>query len=179
MKNEPIVILAGGDSRRAGIDKAVMMTTCGLNALDYQVQQAQSLSSETWVSGPKRPTQYPVKWLKDKTGSGPLAGILAALVALESGYITVLPIDTPLVSPGVLLKLRQSLSANIIAFEDQPLVGRWYKSEQFFLEQALVLGKFDVVPYIESRPHRWLGDSNLENLNTQQEWQEFWQSQPS
>lgn len=92
------VVLAGGQSRRMGRDKAWIQFR-GLSLLQRQAGLARSLSPErTFISG--RPdTDYAalgVEVLLDRQpGCGPLGGIETALDACESPLLLVIAVDMP------------------------------------------------------------------------------------
>lgn len=99
------VILAGGQSRRMGRDKA-WIEWGGQTLLARQVARARSLGpAEVFVSG-RGDTDYSALGCRVLTdpvaGVGPLAGVLAALRASSASHVLVLAVDLPLMSEAVL-----------------------------------------------------------------------------
>lgn len=104
----PLIILAGGSSRRmGGVDKA-LITTDGMTYLRRIVHEAQPLCHSIVVVGATRTTEadLPVMWTLEPTpGTGPLAGLAAGFAALAlpassagdgaSQFVAVLSCDAP------------------------------------------------------------------------------------
>ncbi|MGY5449494.1 molybdenum cofactor guanylyltransferase [Agarivorans sp. MS3-6] len=93
------VVLAGGQSRRMGTDKA-MLSLKGKTLLATKVNQLEAvLASPCYVSG-----YYPAfRCIADKGEShGPLSGILSCLEALEGDACLIVPVDMPLLSNQVI-----------------------------------------------------------------------------
>ena len=108
-----VVILCGGDSRRMGIDKA-LVDLDGSPLLRRHVETILSLNLDVPIyvsSGAKRYEildDCGVVYAPDVVaGAGPLSGLAGALITAEkaggtSGHVFAMPVDT-LVPPGVLL----------------------------------------------------------------------------
>ncbi len=92
------VLLAGGQSRRMGRDKALLPLADGRLLWQRQLGILQELEpAELLISGPGREGFSPdVPLLADRTpGLGPLSGIAAALGAMHSPRLIVLAVDMP------------------------------------------------------------------------------------
>lgn len=99
------VLLAGGQSRRMGRDKALLSLPDGRLLWQRQLGVLQKLEpAELFISGPARegfPADVPL--LADATpGLGPLSGIAAALGAMRSPLLVVLAVDMPTMTAGYL-----------------------------------------------------------------------------
>ena len=99
------VLLAGGQSRRMGRDKALLPLPDGRRLWERQLGVLRALEpAELFISGPARggfPADVPL--LADETpGLGPLAGIAAALKAMRSPRAVVLAVDLPAMATGFL-----------------------------------------------------------------------------
>ena len=100
-----VAILSGGESRRMGVDKA-MLTVDGLPLIEKQVRNVRKAFGDIplWVcSGPRRYPiidDYNVTYLDDALpAGGPLAGIAQALHSAspedgDEGRVLVIPCDT-------------------------------------------------------------------------------------
>lgn len=116
-----VAILAGGESRRMGKDKA-FLTYRGKRFIETIAQVALKVSDDVMVViGSKQEGEF--RWLaslKNQEEGGvsisllsdeyrlknPVGGILTAAQHARHEYMTVLPCDSPLVSPGVIKFLR-------------------------------------------------------------------------
>ena len=92
------VLLAGGQSRRMGRDKALLSLPDGRRLWERQLGVLRELEpTELFISGPRRdgfPADVPS--LEDiLPGCGPLGGIAAALAAMRSERLVVLAVDLP------------------------------------------------------------------------------------
>ena len=92
------VLLAGGQSRRMGRDKALLPLPDGRLLWERQLGVLRALNpAELFISGfarPGFPAETPL--LSDEfPGSGPLGGIAAALAAMSSTHLVVMALDLP------------------------------------------------------------------------------------
>ena len=88
------IILAGGRSRRMGTDKALAQIR-GQTFLERALDALEGARSVV-VVGHRRPTGEPVVWTSEQPpGSGPAAGIAAALDFVTAADVVVLPVDLP------------------------------------------------------------------------------------
>jgi len=116
------VILAGGENRRMGKNKALLQLG-GVTLVDHLAKFAKSQSKYVAVSVHETSEMQAYQpLLTDNTGerSGPLAGVLRGLEWLNSlpehvHYLVTLPVDTPFVSRGLLPFLQQKISSPSLA----------------------------------------------------------------
>jgi len=106
--NFSAVILAGGQSRRMGRDKAWLLVG-GQPLLARQIELARSLGArEVFISGraDQDYSEFGCPVLQDRfAAAGPLAGIERALDQLSSPWLFVLAVDLPNLTPGILRQL--------------------------------------------------------------------------
>ncbi|GBD12767.1 putative molybdenum cofactor guanylyltransferase [bacterium HR24] len=101
------VVLAGGQGRRLGLDKALLELWPGTPLLTRVVQAVAGLCPEVIVVT-DRPQRYaglglPVRWAVDSLpGRGPLAGLVAGLEAASHLYALVVACDLPFLSAPLL-----------------------------------------------------------------------------
>lgn len=83
----PVAILAGGESRRMGRDKA-QLSWGGVSWLEHAARTALGAASRVAVVGRKRPADWPLEEVvfleDDSPGCGPLGGLFTALSWVES-----------------------------------------------------------------------------------------------
>src|SRR5205823_5696774 len=97
------VLLAGGASRRMGMDKALLRAPDGDSSPQLlwqrQLQTLRALEpAEILISGPPRPG-FPagVPCIRDRLpGCGPLGGLATCLARVATPWLLVLAIDLPL-----------------------------------------------------------------------------------
>jgi molybdopterin-guanine dinucleotide biosynthesis protein A len=111
------VLLAGGASRRMGVDKALLQVPCG-HASSQQVplwqRQLQILQAvepaEIFLSGPRRPG-FPaaVRCVADRLPSrGPLGGLATCLDQVATPWLLVLAIDLPFMETEFLARVLEA-----------------------------------------------------------------------
>ena len=103
--NISAVLLAGGESRRMGIDKATVLFR-GKPLWRIQVELLRKLElAEIFVSARTNPSWRPgdVRFVPDVPPSrGPLSGIAASLVRMRTAHLLALAIDMPFMSENYL-----------------------------------------------------------------------------
>ena len=107
-------LLAGGASRRMGVDKALLQVPGGhalpqgLPLWQRQLQTLEALApAEILISGPRRPG-FPatVRCVADRLPScGPLAGLATCLDQVTTPWLLVLAIDLPFMEPEFLARM--------------------------------------------------------------------------
>ncbi len=116
------VVLAGGQSRRFGSDKAAAMLD-GQTLMQHAIASLSGECDRVIVSGR---AQAPVDTLADwpEPGLGPLGGLAGALVyAQEHGYPSILTCGVD--SVGLPADLRMLLSPAPAFLKEQPVIGHW------------------------------------------------------
>lgn len=123
--NMAAIVLAGGESRRMGQDKAQLIWRDGRTLLEHQIFKLESWlgPSAVFVSGDRGGSRAIVD---QRIKLGPLGGIQASLVKIcESNQYTqalFLPVDMPSVAIGDLERMRNAIgSAEACIFENHNL----------------------------------------------------------
>lgn len=111
------IILAGGASRRMGEDKALLAWD-GVRAVDRVAGLAAAAGAgEVVVSG----GDYGRRFIRDpEEGAGPVAGVLAAMRAVEAERYLILAVDAPTLTADDLAPLLAAASPGA-AYEGLPL----------------------------------------------------------
>ena len=99
-----VAVLAGGQSRRMGQDKA-LMEVGGRALIEHVLEAANPFATETIIVASERPEyeRFGTRVIPDKfPRSGSLGGIYTALSESTTQYCLVLACDMPLVNPDLL-----------------------------------------------------------------------------
>jgi molybdopterin-guanine dinucleotide biosynthesis protein A len=153
------VLLAGGESRRMGRDKAGVELN-GVPLWKHQLRLLQSLDLEEYVisgrsDGPYAEAGVPI--IPDVlSGCGPLAGIVTTLEASKLEGILVLAVDTPFVPVEFLIKLRDRAASALrsvipqIGNAFEPLVAVYLKDALCVARTRLAAGDLKLQDLAES-----------------------------
>lgn len=101
-------VLAGGQSRRMGTDKAAVMLGAE-TLIERAVGKIQDAGLRASIAGGRRDRWTQVQVIEDE-GGGPLSGICAALESCGCQRALFLPVDQPLMPVAALLSLLQHAS---------------------------------------------------------------------
>ena len=162
------IILAGGQSRRMGTDKA-LLNWRGRPLYELAQSLARSLGAgQLLLSGPQvggLPDRYP--------GQGPLAGIDACLQKAETDWVLMLPVDMPQLRAKTLAPLVAQKEAAYLA--DSPLPA-WLPNsarvrDWLVRQLADPAGERSVKSLLRFVEARSLPcEASLGNCNTPEEW---------
>src|SRR3712207_4114499 len=101
------VVLAGGTSRRFGRDKLAASLDGAAGTLLDRVLSTLPDGAEVLVVGPERPTERPVRFVREEpAGGGPAAALVTGLAAARDegvDVLAVLPADAPGAGPAAAL----------------------------------------------------------------------------
>lgn len=173
-----VVILAGGKSRRMGVDKATLLWQ-GEPLLE-RIIHGFSGCREILLSGGNVTPPEPVRRIADRyPGCGPLAGVHAALCEMQQELLFVTTCDAPLIDRRTAERLLSHLDdhdAVVPVSEDgylQPLAGLYRRRvlpiaaqmlENGELRMRSFLGRLDVLAVpCSALPY---GELTVSNLNT-------------
>ncbi|NPA90258.1 MAG: molybdenum cofactor guanylyltransferase [Chloroflexi bacterium] len=184
-----VAILAGGESRRMGQNKA-LLPVHGKPLIAWMVERVQALTPYITVVA-RDPSIYsflPVPVVTDMyPGIGPLAGLHVALQTAVAPWVIVLACDMPLVDPRVLshlLSLREGVDVVMprLHGREEPLHAVYRKETCVpAVEKAIAQGQrrlisflpYVRVRYVEEEELRALDPELLSfrNANTPEEWE--------
>ena len=171
------VILAGGQSRRFGSDKALFQIE-GVPLIQAAYETLIQVASPLFVSVASTQTRYniPATHLPDATGhAGPLAGIYAALNASPHDWLLVLAVDIPFITPTHLQKLLDARTpttdAVIAASKDRihPLCACYHKRSLPSAKKLLDQSTYRVTTFLNTlntQAVKLTPSHILTNLNT-------------
>jgi molybdopterin-guanine dinucleotide biosynthesis protein A len=181
-----LIILAGGQSRRMGRDKAHLPTGAG-TLLERIVERLSPVVDEVVVAGGPSLSIPEVRWVPDaRSSAGPLAGMAAGLAALSGDLAWVVACDLPDVEPGVgelLFDLAPDVDAIVPRLDGRPeclcavyhasLVGRILTMLDAGERRVTSLLDGIRVRYVEAAELRRVDPDlrSFRNLNTPEEYQ--------
>jgi len=119
LSNEPItaIVLSGGQARRMGGQEKGILPFAGKPMISYVIDTLDGLGDKIQTivinsNSPSNYEQFKQKIISDnlKDDMGPLAGIEAGLVNINSGYLLVVPCDVPLVTVEPIIRLINAVS---------------------------------------------------------------------
>ena len=159
MQRQPITgfILAGGQSRRMGADKAQLPWSSG-TFLSHAVEILGDVASSVVVVGGSASAVPDVSVLPDQfSGRGPLAGIHAALSHTKTDWNLILAVDMPLVTPALFSFIAEKCaSSSAIAIVPQtggrlqPLCAAYRRQLLPKIQKAIDAGELSIHRLLES-----------------------------
>lgn len=175
------LILAGGQSRRMGQDKALLPWQ-GQPFLQHLIQKITPLVQTCWIVGAKPAyASFGLPMLSDKLADkGPVGALATALPQLPTSYALVVTCDVPMLPSSLLVELMSTPLTNLVRLLQvgervQPLIGCYQKAAAVHFEQALAaeqLKLWDLVqqmtPQIVHCPRYFV--PSLANINTPTLW---------
>lgn len=151
------VLLAGGNSRRMGQDKASMLLS-GKPLMDYSLEILKvCCHAQIIVSNNPLHSRENTSLIQDIIeDAGPLGGIYSALKSINSEYALVLPCDMPYISISIIMKLIQSAQNHSITIascsgKTHPTIGVYSRNILKDLEKYLLAGKRKMMDFIEGQ----------------------------
>jgi molybdenum cofactor guanylyltransferase len=153
-------ILAGGQSRRMGQDKA-FLEIGGRLLIDHAMRRLKVFNCDIFLVGPKAKFNAFGRILEDHyPDAGPLAGIHAALVRSESIFNVITPVDMPLLTPALLEALVEKAEASdvdVVLAKTidglQPLCGVYRKTFFKTADAALRQRRYKIDEAVMSGPY--------------------------
>jgi len=183
------IILAGGESRRMGVDKA-FMTVAGIPLIEHVLRALGPVVHKIIIvtNSPERYGAYNVSLVADQLeGRGPLMGIYSGLSSSESEYNVVVACDMPFLNAGLLsyqLELAPGHDAVVPAFAEliEPLHAVYSKSLLPLIEERIQEGGRQIRSIFNRANIRYVTIKEIDrfdperrsfiNLNTPQQYKE-------
>jgi molybdopterin-guanine dinucleotide biosynthesis protein A len=105
------IVLTGGAGRRLGLADKSSAEVGGMTLFDH-LMGALPVDVPVVVAGPERPTMRSVTFrAEEPRGTGPVAGIAAAVAVVGTPYVAVVAVDIPWSAP-VVVRLMRDLAAS-------------------------------------------------------------------
>jgi molybdopterin-guanine dinucleotide biosynthesis protein A len=176
-------VLAGGQSRRMGRDKALLVVN-NEPMLARVARQVQAAAGSAAIIGPPgRYAHLGFEVIGDRVpGSGPLGGIDTALSLGRAWWNLILACDLPFVGPEMLEALleraRGSAALCVVPHSDrpEPLCAVYSLAAAAAIRSAFDGGVRKITDALEGLPvewHRVEHERALTNLNTADDWEAF------
>jgi molybdopterin-guanine dinucleotide biosynthesis protein A len=166
------LILAGGDSRRMGQDKAVLMLD-GKTLLDRVTATMQQVFPKVVVSvrQPRAGVEVP-QVCDEPSASGPLAGLIAGLAQAGTPWVFAVACDMPFVSRDVvthLAALRKGFQAvvPVVGGYHQPLAAFYAASALETMRASLAAGDRSLRGTLEKLDVRYVSEAELREFDPQ------------
>lgn len=177
-----VIILAGGESRRMGDDKAFTLYR-GRPLISYSIDLARSVSQQILIAG-SQPALDDLGWrvVRDQYQvRAALTGIHAGLAASCTDWNLILTCDMPYVTRGLIVNLSERLNDElkiVVPFykgHPEPLCGFYHRSLLPVIESNIDSGMMSPLSLFESVPHEFIivgdpgdqeGPGLFTNINT-------------
>lgn len=173
-----VIVLAGGQSRRMGRDKATLAWEQG-DILSSLLAKLLPLSDDILVvSNTIRTISEPVRQVADLIpGKGPLSGIHAGLLHARHDLVFVTACDVPFLVPALILQLVQAVGladGSVAVYKEkiEPLFACYQKSCVLVIEQLLATKQYRVTDFLAKinwvpiQPFAGLDEYCFMNVNT-------------
>lgn len=166
------LILAGGDSRRMGQDKAVLVLD-GKTLLDRVTATMRQVFPKVIVSVRQLRSGVEVPQVCDEpAASGPLAGLIAGLAQADTPWIFAVACDMPFVTRDVvthLAALRKGFQAvvPVVGGYHQPLAAFYAASALDTMRASLAAGDRSLRGILEKLDVRYVNEAELREFDPQ------------
>lgn len=170
------VILAGGESRRLGRNKALERIG-GRTLIERVVERVASVSAEiiVVVASPSQAVALPlppeVRVVTDRyPGCGSLGGIYTGLSASLAPWILLVACDMPFLNARLLRRLiamRRGVDAVVPCLEGrpEPLHALYSKTCLVPMERMLQAGQLKIAPLFEAVRVRYVGEETIDRID--------------
>jgi len=164
------VILAGGESRRMGRDKASTLLH-GKPLLQHVLEEVEPLFTDVLISVRElRADMTSQQIIDDSKDRGPMVGIKAALEQVSSPWIFVIACDMPFVSEPLIRLLETNRDGHQAvlpyAFDrPQPLFGFYAKSSLPMMSERIEQGERSMMRLIDQLDSFMLGEQQVKAVD--------------
>jgi molybdopterin-guanine dinucleotide biosynthesis protein A len=166
------LILAGGDSRRMGQDKAALVLD-GKTLLERVTATMQQVFPKVVVSVRQLRGGVVVPQVCDEQeASGPLAGLIAGLSQVDTPWVFAVACDMPFVTPAIvnrLAELRNGFQAvvPVVGGYQQPLAAFYAASALETMRASLAAGDRSLRGTLEKLEVRYVNEAELRECDPQ------------
>jgi molybdopterin-guanine dinucleotide biosynthesis protein A len=166
------LILAGGDSRRMGQDKAALVLE-GKTLLAHVTDTMRQVFPKVIVSVRQLRTNVDVPQVRDEVeASGPLAGLIAGLAQTDTPWVFAVACDMPFVTARVVEKLAELRSGHqavvpIVDGHPQPLAAFYASSALDVMRESLASGDKSLRGMLKKLDVRYVNETELRECDPQ------------
>lgn len=166
------IILAGGESKRMGCDKATLPFN-GETLLQSVIASVQPLFAQTLVSVREKRTDVALPQICDtQSDGGPLVGLISALEKVTTPWAFVVACDMPFVASDLiahLASLRENYQAVVpqVNGHAQPLAAFYARSALPLLQSSLANGNKSLVGALKTLDVRYVEAEELVQFDPQ------------
>jgi molybdopterin-guanine dinucleotide biosynthesis protein A len=166
------LILAGGDSRRMGQDKAALVLD-GESLLDRVSTTIQQIFFKTIISVRQLRSEVKVQQVCDELpGNGPLAGLIAGLAQAETPWVFAVACDMPFVTADVVIHLaalRNGFQAVVpmVGGYPQPLAAFYAVSTLETMRESMAAGDRSLLGVLMKLQVRYVSEAELREFDPQ------------
>ncbi|NOU01217.1 MAG: molybdenum cofactor guanylyltransferase [Gallionella sp.] len=160
------IILAGGDSRRMGRDKA-MLPFANQTLIQSVIETVQPLFSATMLSVRETRSEINLPQVCDtQDNGGPLVGLITALEKITTSWAFVVACDMPFVSPALVKQLakiraQQHAIVPVVHGQFQPLAAFYSTSGIPFMRASLSLGNKSLLGAIRNMQVSYIDEMEM------------------
>jgi molybdenum cofactor guanylyltransferase len=160
------IILAGGDSRRMGRDKA-MLPFSNQTLILSVIEAIQPLFSSTILSVRETRPEINLPQVCDtQANGGPLVGLVTTLEKITTSWAFVVACDMPFVSPALVkqlakLRAQQQAIIPVVQGQLQPLAAFYSTSGIPFMRASLALGNKSLLGAIKNMQVSYVDEAKL------------------
>ena len=172
IENCTALILAGGDSRRMGQDKAALVLD-GKTLLERVTATMQQVFPKVIVSVRQLRSGVELPQVCDEQeASGPLAGLIAGLAQVDTPWVFAVACDMPFVTPAIvnrLAELRNGFQAVVPVVDgyQQPLAAFYAVSALETMRASLAAGDRSLRGTLEKLEVRYADEAELRECDPQ------------
>ncbi|TDL80272.1 molybdenum cofactor guanylyltransferase [Peribacillus frigoritolerans] len=165
------IVLAGGQSRRFGSDKA-LETYEESTFLDVALKELKAVTETVAVIGRTNHSNENVQFYGDSAkykGMGPLAGLYTAMKKVQADWYLVLACDMPLIDQEILAVLQSGINEKqaavipVIHGKCHPLCALYHCSAFSMIERLLDQKQLKMMTLLDQLNPVYLDESNFKN----------------
>ncbi len=160
------LILAGGDSRRMGQDKAALLLE-GRSLLEHVTATMQAVFPEVLVSVRRPRPGLGLRQVCDETGDdGPLAGLASGLAQARTPWVFAVACDMPFVTPVVIERLASVRAGHhavvpVVGGYPQPLAAFYATSALDVIRMGMAQGDRSLRRMLQRLNVRYVNEDEL------------------
>ena len=178
-KDIPLVIFAGGKSKRMGQNKALLPFASSPTLTQFQLERFENHFKKVYISCKDRDIfDFKAYFIEDfyKDISSPIVALFSVLKSLDEDIVAILSVDTPFVSKEVYEKLLSFIDEYEAIIPDyHPLCGVYKRDILPVLEKMIKENRHSLKEFFEKidvKKVKFSDEKEFENLNFFHEYEE-------